>query len=266
MKFYYKPKRIVFYSGGVASYFATKRIIEKYGIKDLYLLFTDTRMEDEDLYRFLYESVNKLGLLNRLIHLSDGRSPWDVYFDRNYMSNNRIAHCSEDLKMDVAKRWIEKNCISKDNKTILYFGIDTLESHRAIPIEEKWFPYKVKFPLMEKPYISKSNMFKELVEVDKIEVPRLYKMGFQHNNCGGFCVKAGKAHFAILLKTMPERYKFHEEKELELIKQIGKKYTILREVKDGVQGYITLQEFRNKIENNNAQVDKFDIGGCGCFV
>ncbi len=24
-----------------------------------------------------------------------------------------------------------------------------------------------------------------------IEPPRLYKMGFKHNNCGGACVKAG---------------------------------------------------------------------------
>lgn len=47
-------KHIVLYSGGLGSYFTAKRLIER-GIpkEDIVLLFTDTKIEDIDLYRFL---------------------------------------------------------------------------------------------------------------------------------------------------------------------------------------------------------------------
>ncbi|MEK5358187.1 hypothetical protein [Paenibacillus sp. FSL L8-0709] len=34
--------------------------------------------------------------------------------------------------------------------------------------------------------------------------PRLYDLGFTHNNCAGRCVKAGQKHFRTLRETRPE--------------------------------------------------------------
>ena len=48
---------LVFYSGGLSSYFTAKRVAKSYGVENLKLLFTDTMIEDEDLYRFLEESA-----------------------------------------------------------------------------------------------------------------------------------------------------------------------------------------------------------------
>ena len=53
--------RIVFYSGGKASFLAAHRVIERYGVEGVTLLFTDTMTEDSDLYRFLDESSVALG-------------------------------------------------------------------------------------------------------------------------------------------------------------------------------------------------------------
>jgi hypothetical protein len=91
-----------------------------------------------------------------------------------------------------------------------------------------------------------------------IRPPRLYEMGFAHNNCGGFCVKAGQGHFANLLRTMPDRYAFHEEKEQAIRHFLGKDVSIL---KDG----LTLKSLREKIESRG-EIDLFEIGGCGCFA
>ena len=46
---------IVMYSGGIGSFFCTKRVVEeiKKPHESVILLFADTLMEDEDLYRFL---------------------------------------------------------------------------------------------------------------------------------------------------------------------------------------------------------------------
>ena len=73
--------------------------------------------------------------------------------------------------------------------------------------------------MFEEPLLDKIELIQELNNMG-IETPRLYKLGFMHNNCGGFCFKAGMGHFKLLLEKMPERYKYHEEKEQALIKKI----------------------------------------------
>jgi hypothetical protein len=98
-----------------------------------------------------------------------------------------------------------------------------------------------------------------------IEPPRLYKMGFHHNNCGGFCIKAGQAQFARLLTTMPERYARHERREQELRDYLGKDIAILRDRRGGDTKPMTLREFRERLEHDAKAFDSFDWGGCGCF-
>lgn len=46
-------KHIVNYSGGVGSWAVAKRVIARHGAENTTLLFTDTLIEDSDLYRFL---------------------------------------------------------------------------------------------------------------------------------------------------------------------------------------------------------------------
>lgn len=53
-------KHIIFYSGGIGSWGTAKRVIAKHGKENVILMFTDTKMEDEDLYRFLYETVREI--------------------------------------------------------------------------------------------------------------------------------------------------------------------------------------------------------------
>lgn len=54
-------KHLVFFSGGAGSYAATKRVLES-GVnrKDLHLLFTDTQIEDIELYRFMMDALEKI--------------------------------------------------------------------------------------------------------------------------------------------------------------------------------------------------------------
>jgi len=79
--------RIVMYSGGCLSWAAAMRTIERHGRDNVRLLFTDTRMEDEDLYRFLDESEKQLGV--ELVRIADGRNPWEVFKDRRMIGNTR---------------------------------------------------------------------------------------------------------------------------------------------------------------------------------
>lgn len=54
-------KHIVFYSSGISSYVAAKRVAAEHGAENLILLFADTGIEDIDNYRFLHESAELIG-------------------------------------------------------------------------------------------------------------------------------------------------------------------------------------------------------------
>lgn len=254
-------KHIVFYSGGIGSWMTAKRVIEKEGKENVILLFTDTLIEDEDLYRFIDETVKEMDV--EYVYIADGRDPWEVFKDVRYLGNSRLAQCSHLLKQKPADKWLKENF--EPDECVLYLGIDWSESHRRRSPIKNWAPYSVEFPMCEKPYLNKWEMIKELNDLG-IATPRLYDLGFNHNNCGGFCVRGGQGHFANLLKQKPDLYEYHEGKEQEMREFLEKDVSILRRTKDGYQLNLTLRQLREEIEVSPEQIDMFDIGGCGCFV
>jgi len=252
-------KHVVMFSGGICSWAAAKRVAEKEGPENVVLLFSDTNMEDEDLYRFLEEGAENVG--SELIRIADGRNPWEVMQDNNYIANTRADMCSRILKRELLDKWRNANCSQEDST--IYLGLSWDEQHRVDRINDRCAPWRYEAPMAEKPYLTKTQMIEWLVS-EGIAPPRLYAMGFPHNNCGGFCIKAGQAHFAHLLRVMPERYAWHEEQEEALRKRIGD-YSILRDRTGGKVRAMSLREFR---ENMEAQLE-FDVhewGGCGCAV
>lgn len=254
-------KHIVFYSGGLGSWMTAKRVIERYGKENVILLFTDTLMEDEDLYRFLDDTEKDFGI--EITRIADGRDVWEVFRDVRFIGNSKIAPCSHVLKQKKSKEWIKEHFTP--DECILYLGIDWTEEHRTKAPRKNWSPYRVEYPMCEEPYLTKIDVVKEL-EKTGIERPRLYEQGFAHNNCGGFCVRGGQGHFIQLLEKNPERYAYHEQKELDMREFLGKDYTILTRVRNGEKQNITLKELREEYEREPKQIDMFDVGGCGCFV
>lgn len=268
-------KHINFLSGGIGSWASGMRVAEKHGTDNLINLFTDTkklndlhphRGEDEDLYRFLVEGWKIIG--GKLEWISANKNVWQVFEDVRYMGNTRIAPCSRVLKQEAARLWVEERY--KPNEVKLYIGLDWTEVHRVEKTRLHWKPYLVEFPMVEEPYLSKEDML-SWVELLGVKSPRLYKMGFSHNNCGGFCVKGGLGHFYKLLETMPERYHYHEEKQEELFSVLGKRVPFLRKTINEEIKYISLREYREQIEKSrrdselDQQIEFEDIGGCGCF-
>lgn len=254
-------KHIIQFSGGIGSFFTAKRVIEKYGKDNVILLFCDTLIEDEDLYRFIEDS--KKYFQCEFVRVCDGRTPFQVYKDVKFLGNSRVAHCTKLLKTKQAKEWL-KNNYSPDECT-LYVGIDWTENHRCKAIIENWKPYTVEFPMCNKPYLTKWDMQNELKSIG-IKLPHLYELGFSHNNCGGFCCKAGQGHWAKVLEKMPEKFKYYENQEQEIIKLIGKDVSMMKKRKNGETYTYTLKQLREDYETDKSQIDMCDIGGCGCFT
>lgn len=259
-------KHIVSLSGGIGSYFTLKRVLEKNDKEDVIAVFCDTLFEDGDLYRFLRDIEKKFDI--KVHRLCEGKTPFELAFEDNFIFNSRVANCSKKLKSRPFKKWLKGNF--KPGECILYLGIDFTEMHRIDAIEKNYKPYKVAFPMCEEPYLYKYEMLEEL-EKEGIEIPRLYHLNFAHNNCGGFCFKAGIGHFKNLYEKDRNLYLKIEDKEAMLIERIknrtGKDYAILYRTRNKVKRPFPLSELREEIEKDNlTQSECNDIGGCGCFV
>lgn len=155
-----------------------------------------------------------------------------------------------------------------DGRDIWQVYIDFTEAHRHERMAKRKLPYVYRAPLVEDP-MTKAEILRWAQE-EGLTLPRLYAAGFPHSNCGGFCVKAGQAHYRRLWKEFPERYLEYERKEQEVYDHIGKKHPFLRVTRNKKMEYLTLREFREQYlepedHGGTCQVDLFDFGGCGCF-
>ena len=292
-------ERVVMLSGGAGSWGAARRIVDRHGADGLTLLFADTLIEDDDLYRFLLQgTANLLGgqvpgdLLRRTaaipplededrrrLHLralaaaarswcpmlewiAEGRDPHQVFRDKRFLGNTRVDPCSAVLKRQLMRRWLEDHRGPAGCGVVL--GYDWSEVHRLDRAAGHWAPWRAEAPLCDRPYLSKEEVF-GWMEAEGLRPPRLYGEGFRHNNCGGFCVKGGQASFALLLRRHPERYRYHERREQELREALGKDVAILRDRSGGVTKPLTMRRFRRRLECDSGAFDRGEWGACSCM-
>jgi hypothetical protein len=83
----------------------------------------------------------------------------------------------------------------------------------------------------------------------------MYKMGFSHHNCGGFCVKAGLGQFKKLWEMLPDVYTDNEREEQLAIQKNPNLKHFLRKTINGKLTYISMRDYR---------INEF--GGCGCAL
>lgn len=253
---------IVSYSGGLASFYEAKLTIEKYGKENVLLVFCDTSSEDSDLYRFLNDTEKYLGV--EIVRLKDGRDIWECAFQDNFLYNSRIANCTVYLKMRLFRNFI--NQFNADD-IVIHLGFDFTEQHRFEKSKLKYAPIEIESIIMET-NLTKATMIYDIEKNIGVKLPLLYRLGFAHNNCGGFCFKAGIGHFRQLYEKLPDRFDFHMNKEQELINKIGQNVSILKRVRNGETINITLKDLKNEWESNQQLSfdEMYDIGGCGCFI
>jgi len=231
---------VVQYSGCIGSWAATQRVIAEHGIANLVLLIADTRVEDPDLWRFVRDSTARIGVEPTVV--ADGRTPFEVFGDQRFLGNSRLAPCSAILKQRPARAWLKAHVDPAD--TVLYVGIDWSEAHRTPAIVNGWAPWTVRFPMCEPPLLSKQDML-DAARAVGLTPPRLYELGFSHNNCGGVCVRGGQRHWRHLLDVFPDRFAHVDAEEQRLRAELGD-VAILRERRGGVARPLPLTELRRR--------------------
>ncbi|MEU1413250.1 hypothetical protein [Streptomyces sp. NPDC005731] len=254
---------VVMWSGGITSWATARHVIAQHGTASTVLLFADTNAEDEDLYAWNQAAAEQLG--TRVVRVADEqeRDPWQVFEDVRWLGNTRVAQCSHVLKQEPCRAWLTAH--TDPDATVVYVGIDWSEQHRLPAIVDGWAPWPVDAPLTRPPYQDKHQLLAEARAVG-LPTPRLYRLGFAHNNCGGACVRGGQAQWARLLEVFPERYARAEAAEAKMRRLLGKDVSILRDRTGGQTRPLTLAALRHRIEQQPEQLDLFDESGCGCFT
>lgn len=268
---------IISVSGGLAS--AANAILAARSGQPYIMVFADTSVEDDDLHRFLYDLETYLG--QPIIRLKDGRDPWDVFADKQYIGNSRTAHCSAELKTKQVKNFADALCSPNDP---IILGMYKDEEERLIRAQANWSPRPVRSLLIEQSIYPK-DVEKMICEEAGIKKPRLYEMGFPHNNCGGMCVRAGQGQFARLLDLRPALYARHEQRNEAVRAKINMKAAeriklgkyrgnvdkepaggFIRITRNGSDEYLHMKEFRERVQSGQLIPARYEMGGCGCFV
>jgi len=251
--------RVVSYSGGLGSFMAAYMTMQ--AGYDMELVFCDVRTEDADLYRFLRETsayFQQHGV--PLITLDAGMNIWEIQRKVKMQANSQYDPCSRVGKRDPFKKYMREKYPNGD--AILVLGIDATEAHRTKDFERNHAPYRVDVPLCSMP-VGREEII-DVLDLINIKPPRLYDFGFSHNNCGGFCVKAGQKQASLLLKSLPDTYAWHEAEQEKTFAALGERRPTIRKQVDGTMYYLSLRDFREFLEDGG-KPEMWEEGKCACF-
>lgn len=264
-------KHVVNFSGGDCSFWALRRVVEKFGRENVIPLFADTLIEDNDLYAFNRKTEELLGV--KIQRVCYGLTPWQLFRKEHLIGNNQFPICSVRLKREMLDAWMVENfemfCgqqnFLKDHAT-LYLGFDWTEEVRTNDLRREHPHWQIEAPMQWEPIWDKCRMRKE-AEAIGLPEQKLYTLGFPHNNCGGGCVRAGISHWVHLHKQLPDVFAQWERDErecAEYLKSIGvEPLSMLKDRRGGEVNNLYLWQLRQRIEAGE-KLPKMDWGGCGC--
>jgi len=254
---------VISLSGGVSSWAAGRRWIDQHGIEGVRAVFADTGVEDADTYRFVRESAEQLEV--PLDWLGGDETIWDVFKRRKFLGNSRIDTCSQELKRKPLDAYLRAFAPS-DEPISVVVGIAWDERHRFDRMTERNAGnpvYRYVAPLCDLPYLWKDDLHK-WAESCGLAKQYLYRIGADHANCVGGCIKMGMGGFVRLLRVAPERYAEWERNEAEMQESLGKPVTILRDRTGGASRPRALAELRQRTLDGG-QLEMYEQAACGCF-
>lgn len=222
-------------------------VIEKYGAANVDIVVAALKGEDRDGWRMVDWLESKTGKhvtrvawtpyqndvyyhvrRNYWIDAPEWAwaSIWDVFHRQGMMGNSLADPCSRILKRETLTAYILDTYRYCD--VVLHVGITRDEIDRQLAIRRNWQAkgVQVEFDLCDVDLKGDSG---ERAEKLLGWTPRLYLQGMSHNNCGGFCVKAGHSQMARLLWYDRPTYDYHEGQEQAFQAKFYTSNTIMRD-------------------------------------
>lgn len=187
---------IGWFSCGATSAVACKMALSEYD--DVVLYYIETGSGHIDNNRFIAECEKWYGQKINIIRSKKYMSVEDVV-KKGFINSPHGAACTLELKKKVRYE-LEKEIGHWDGQ-VWGFDFSLNEINRAIRFKQQYPHTKPLFPLIEK-QITKSDALGMLWKAG-IEIPTMYKMGYNNNNCIG-CVKGGMGYWNKIRVDFPE--------------------------------------------------------------
>lgn len=198
-------KHIAWFSCGAPSA-VMSRILSKQ-IPDLYIVYNYIEDEHEDNLRFYRECEEWIGKKFETTKSLKYKNVDDVIEKKKYMSGHAGAPCTMELKRNVRLIYADANDIN-------YWGYTVEEIKRAEGYTLRNSAFINRYPLIE--YGIKKQDCLALIKEAGIEIPAMYKLGYDHNNCIG-CVKSGSPkYWNMIRRDFPEVFRKRAEQERKL--------------------------------------------------
>lgn len=236
-----EPRVVCRFSCGAASAVATKLALAKYGHERVVITYSDTGSEHTDNKRFLAECERWFDHPVIIFKSEKYADTWDVWERERFIMSRKGAPCTGALKR-------EPHFEFERPTDIMVFGYtaDKKDRERADNLREQNFERAIETPLIEYG-LTKADCL-GLLERAGIELPAMYLLGFQNNNCIG-CPKGGRGYWNMIRKHFPEQF----ERMAALQRKLGEGSAFWREP-DGTK--LTLDKLD---PNRGVQHDEPDI-------
>ena len=192
----YIVSRIVcWFSCGATSAVAAYLTIKQYGADSVTVAYIDTGSEHSDNVRFRQDVERWLGVPVLVLKSDKYSDVDDVIARTRYIRGQHGARCSGELKRAVRLAFQQPDDIQ-------VFGYHAKERKRADKFTEANIGLNLHYPLIEAELTHDDCL--ALIHEVGIELPEMYKLGYNNNNCLG-CVKAeGPGYWNRIRRDFPD--------------------------------------------------------------
>lgn len=206
---------LAWWSAGITSAVAVKMALELYKNVKIYYIDIDSAHEDNE--RFKKDCEKWYGQKIYSLKSDECKDQFEVIEKTGAVNTPQGAPCTKILKKEVRFDFEKVNELSLFNEYLILnqvWGFEYVkkEINRAIRHGQQYPNTKPLFPLIEKG-LDKNECAGLLINAG-IEIPEMYKLGYNNNNCIG-CVKGGKGYWNKIRKDFPtvfDRMKLLERK------------------------------------------------------
>lgn len=185
---------VVRFSCGAPSAVVAKLMLAEYGPERVEVVYSDTRSEHEDNGRFRRDCEEWFGKAVTVLASDEYRDIWDVFQRERFIVSHMGAKCRGELKMAPFHGFYRPS-------DMLCFGYtaDRSDVQRAERLRSSSFEM-MRFPLIERG-LTKLDC-KAIIDRAGIELPAMYRLGFNNNNCRG-CPKGGMGYWNRIREHFP---------------------------------------------------------------
>lgn len=207
-------KRVIcWFSCGVTSAVSAMLAVKDHS--NVEVVYCDTGGEHPSNEKFLRDVEKWIGHPITILKSDKYKDQWEVFEKTRWLIGPKGAvRCTVELKKKVREAYQRADDLH-------IFGFDVSEQHRADRIAERMPELDCEYNLIDR-QLSKSDCL-ALVTDAGIELPEMYKLGYNHNNCIG-CPQGQQGYWNKIRIDFPEVFERMSQVEQELNVAINKSY------------------------------------------